>query len=207
MASAKINSIGLFIDGGYFRKINEGLAPTKRVHLVNLFNYIRTCISEHYGLEKESCILTEIHYFEGRYDTESAKKHNAVENNRRFEDTLVENDVVLHYKRIYDLENGEPHEKGVDVWFALETFELSMFRDFDFVVLITGDADHEMLARKIKSLKKQVVLVTWHFGSTNATAKVLKEEVTYHVNINERIVINPKLEEILTQASSYRPIK
>ncbi len=207
MSTPKINSIGLFIDGGYFRKIGQGLAPRKKVHLVNLFNYIRTCISEHYGQEKESCILTEIHYFEGRYDTESAKKHNAVESNRRFEDALVENDVILHYKRIYDLENGETHEKGVDVWYALETFELCMYRDFDFVVLITGDADHEMLARKIKSLKKPVVLVTWHFGDTNATAKVLKEEVTYHININERIKDNPKLEETLTQAASNWSLK
>ena len=207
MASAIINSIGLFIDGGYFRKIGQGLAPRKKVHLVNLFNYIRTCISEHYGQEKESCILTEIHYFEGRYDTESAKRHNAVESNRRFEDALVENDVILHYKRIYDLENGETHEKGVDVWYALETFELCMYRDFDFVVLITGDADHEMLARKIKSLKKPVVLVTWHFGDTNATAKVLKEEVTYHININERIKDNSKLAETLTQAASNWSLK
>lgn len=203
MASAKINSIGLFIDGGYFRKINQGLGSGKRVHLVNLFNYIRTCISEHYGLEKTSCILTEIHYFEGRYDTDSAKRHNAIENNRRFEDTLVENDVILHYKKIYDLDSGDKHEKGIDVWYALETFELCMFRDFDFVVLITGDADHEMLARKIKSLKKPVVLVTWHFGNTNATAKVLKEEVTYHININDIIAVNPGLGDILTQTFRY----
>lgn len=78
-----------------------------------------------------------------------------------------------------------------------------MFRDFDFVVLITGDADHEMLARKIKSLKKPVVLVTWHFGNSNATAKVLKEAVTYHININDIIAINPGLGDILTQTSRY----
>lgn len=43
-------------------------------------------------------------------------------------------------------------EKGIDVWFALEAYELATFRKFDYVVLITGDADHEMLVRKLKPL-------------------------------------------------------
>ena len=61
---------------------------------------------------------------------------------------------------IAEMENGSIKEKGIDVWFALGTHEMAVYRDFDFVVLITGDADHEMLARKIKALKKRVVLVT-----------------------------------------------
>ena len=52
-------------------------------------------------------------------------------------------------------------EKGVDVWFALEAYELATIRKFDFVVLITGDADHEMLVKKLKALKIHTVLLTW----------------------------------------------
>ena len=50
----------------------------------------------------------------------------------------------------------------MDVWFALEAYELATFRKFDYVVLITGDADHEMLVRKLKALKTKVVLLTWN---------------------------------------------
>ncbi len=57
MASPKINSIGLFIDGGYFRKIGQGLAPAKKVHLVNMFNYIRTCISDNALFFSDMAIL------------------------------------------------------------------------------------------------------------------------------------------------------
>ena len=51
--------------------------------------------------------------------------------------------------------------------------------------LITGDADHEMLARKIKALKKQVVLVTWNMAEKDSTSPALKEEVTMHIDLDE----------------------
>ena len=114
-----------------------------------------------------------------------AKKKNRLEGERAFEDTLIENDVVFHYKHITEMENGVVKEKGIDVWFALETYELAIYRDFDFVVLITGDADHEMLARKIKALKKQVVLVTWNMAEKDSTSPALKEEVTMHIDLDE----------------------
>lgn len=114
-----------------------------------------------------------------------AKKKNRLEGDRAFEDTLIENDVVFHYKHITEMENGSIKGKGIDVWFALETYELAVYRDFDFVVLITGDADHEMLARKIKSLKKQVVLVTWNMAAKDSTSPALKEEVTMHIDLDE----------------------
>lgn len=80
-------------------------------------------------------------------------------------------------------------EKGIDVWFALEAYELSLLRKFDYVVLITGDADHEMLARKLKSLKIHTVLLTWDvLGNGNtSTAKLLREEVCTHIEINRLI--------------------
>lgn len=114
-----------------------------------------------------------------------AKKAKRLESDRAFEDTLIENDVVFHYKHIAEMENGSIKEKGIDVWFALETYELAVYRDFDFVILITGDADHEMLARKIKALKKQVVLVTWNMAEKDSTSPALKEEVTMHIDLDE----------------------
>lgn len=113
-----------------------------------------------------------------------AKKAKRLESDRAFEDTLIENDVVFHYKHIAEMENGSIKEKGIDVWFALETYELAVYRDFDFVILITGDADHEMLARKIKALKKQVVLVTWNMEERDSTSPALKEEVTMHIDLD-----------------------
>ena len=193
MASSKINSIGLFIDGGYYMKINEALANRKenrmRLNLHNLINYVRKCVSEHYEVAKEDCLVTESHYFQGRYRARNITNKKQFEDDRYFEDKLIEEDVVLHFKHIQDVpSDADPtktvvREKGIDVWFALETFELSMYRDFDFVVLITGDTDHEMLARKIKALKKQVILLTWTLDDKTKSGKYLREEVTYHIDL------------------------
>jgi uncharacterized LabA/DUF88 family protein len=74
-------------------------------------------------------------------------------------------------------------EKGVDTWFALDTYELTLYREFDYVVMISGDADHEMLARKLKALKTHAILLTWDPANTGSTSRFLSEEVCTHIDI------------------------
>ena len=90
MPTPRINSIGLFIDGGYFEKINAGLrrAGNNPINLHNLINYIQLAIARRYGLEDTSCIVTESHYFQGRF---LAKETDTSLNfkKRMFEDELI----------------------------------------------------------------------------------------------------------------------
>lgn len=203
MASADIKSIGLFIDGHYFKLIDSGLKTEgRRVNIKNLIKYIQKYIAEKYELAPDACIVTETHFFRGRYKAYDAKKLNLLLEDRKFEDRLIENDVVLHYKHVYDLPDGTPHEKGIDVWFALETLELAMYRDFDFVVMITGDADYEMLARKLKSLKIPAILLSWHYDDQDPTAKALKEEISFQININALLKEDERLKNTITEAAS-----
>lgn len=203
MASADINSIGLFIDGNYFKLIDEGLkAEGRRVNVKGLIKFIQKSVAEKYELEPASCVVTETHFFRGRYKAYDAKKLNILLDDRKFEDRLIESDVVLHYKHVYDLPDGTPHEKGIDVWFALETLEMAMYRDFDFVVMITGDADYEMLARKLKSLKIPAILLSWHYDDQDPTAKALKEEISFQININSLLKDDPSLSNYITEAAS-----
>ena len=205
MADPTIYSIGLFIDGGYYAEIDNGLfAENRRLNLKGLINHIRKEIAAYYGLQKERCLVTESHFFRGRFRAADARQAKKLESDRLFEDRLIENDVVFHYKHIYQFPDGSIKEKGIDVWFALETLELALYRDFDFVVLITGDADHEILARKIKALKKQVILVTWDLGPKTATAPALKDEVTLHIDLKQRTADNPGLKEHICSATSVR---
>lgn len=192
--TTNIISIGLSIDGGYYCKINDGLYQSGyRLNLEKLQKYIRECIAEKFGLEASQCLITESHFYRGRFRMPDARKKKRLEADRAFEDSLIENDVVFHYKHVAEMENGSIKEKGIDVWFALETYELAMYRDYDFVVLITGDADHEMLARKIKALKKQVVLVTWNVVDKQSTSPALKEEVTMHIDLDEIAAEDPSI--------------
>jgi hypothetical protein len=61
---------------------------------------------------------------------------------------------------------------------------MTLFRQFDYVVLISGDADHEMLARKLKALKTHVILLTWDPANTGSTSVFLREEVCTHIDMN-----------------------
>lgn len=185
MAHTETLSIGLFIDGGYYAKINEGLKMTGRpsVNLTNLMKFIPEVIAEKDGIDSRHLYITEGHYYRGRYRADVAEDKDLLYNERLFEDSLIENDIIFHYKHLRQNKGGGVIEKGVDTWFALDTYEMTLFRDFDYVVLISGDADHEMLARKLKALKKHVILMTWDPANTNSTSPFLREEVCTHIDL------------------------
>lgn len=198
MAHEENLSIGVFIDGGYYAKINEGFADKREVNLKKLLEYTCKKISQDNGIDRNRLYITECHYYRGRYRASDAKARNLLYDERKFEDTLIENDVIFHYKHLRTNPKGGVIEKGVDTWFALDTYELTLYREFDFVVLISGDADHEMLARKLKALKTHVILLTWDPAETASTSRFLKEEVCTHIDMNSLIANDPSLLQTLT---------
>ena len=188
MAHTDPLSIGVFIDGGYYAKINEGFRAKGMALNVNvkaLFSYIPEVIGKEFGIDRKHLYITEAHYYRGRYRTHDAIERNLLKSEREFEDTLIENDIIFHYKHLRENPNGGVIEKGIDTWFALDTYELTLYRQFDYVVLISGDADHEMLARKLKALKTHVVLLTWDPANTGSTSRFLSEEVCTHIDMNK----------------------
>ena len=54
-------------------------------------------------------------------------------------------------------------EKGIDVWLALEAFELAVHKRFDVVALIAGDGDFVPLLRKLNTMGTRVMLLGWDF--------------------------------------------
>ncbi len=193
MSDFGIKSVGVFIDGGYYAKIDEGYSRIKsplRVNLKGLLGFITEQICRMDGIRPDKISITESHYYRGRYRVQDANDKNLLYEERKFEDTLIENDVVFHYKHMREVDNhGRTTviEKGIDTWFALDTYEMAQFRKFDYTVLISGDADHEMLARKLRALKTHVVLVTWDPANTGSTSRFLKEEVCTHLDITQLI--------------------
>lgn len=198
MAHEDNYSIGVFIDGGYYAKINEGFGGAREVNLKGLLSFICRKISQDNNIERNKVYITECHYYRGRYRAGDAKAKNLLFDERKFEDMLIENDVIFHYKHLRTDPKGGVIEKGVDTWFALDTYEMTLFREFDFVVLISGDADHEMLAKKLKALKTHVVLLTWDPANTASTSRFLKEEVCTHIDMNSQIAADGTLLHTLT---------
>ena len=191
-------SIGVFIDGGYYAKINEGFRGMAEVNLKSLLSFIPKKIAELEGIDRKKLYITESHYYRGRYRVSDASDRNLLYSERKFEDMLIENDVIFHYKHLRENPHGGVIEKGIDTWFALDTYEMTLFRNFDYVVLISGDADHEMLARKLKALKTHVVLLTWDPANTGSTSRFLKEEVCTHIDMNRLISEDKTLLKSLT---------
>ena len=185
-------SIGVFIDGGYYAKINRALKAMESsiIRVRSLFDFICHRLSHIEGVDFGNCQITEAHYFRGRFRVKDAYDKHLLYNERKFEDTLIENDVIFHYKHLREMEKDgvvQVVEKGVDVWFALEAYELATFRKFDYVVLITGDADHEMLVRKLKALKIKTVLLTWNLANVDATSPLLREEAGHHWELSDMV--------------------
>ena len=195
---ASNKSIGGFIDGGYYAKINEGFKGLAEVNLKALLDFIPKKISEVDDIDRKELFITECHYYRGRYRVDDASDKNLLYSERKFEDSLIENDVIFHYKHLREKPQGGVIEKGVDTWFALDTYEMTIFREFDYVVLISGDADHEMLARKLKALKTHVILLTWDPANTGSTSRFLREEVCTHFDMNRLISQDTTLLKALT---------
>lgn len=196
-------SIGVFIDGGYYAKVNRALKArdSSIIRVSALFDFICSEIAGQEGRDLSDCHITEAHYFRGRFRVKEAYDKHLLYNERKFEDTLIENDVVFHYKHLREVERPDGQteviEKGIDVWFALEAYELATFRKFDYVVLITGDADHEMLVHKLKALKIKTVLLTWNINDMDTTAHKLRQEVGRHWELSEIADRDPKLKKYL----------
>lgn len=195
-------SVGVFIDGGYYAKVNRALKHIESsiIRVRSLFDFICQKLAVSEQVNPADCQITEAHYFRGRFRVREAYDKHLLYNERKFEDTLIENDVIFHYKHLREMErDGEVQviEKGVDVWFALEAYELAVFRKFDYVVLITGDADHEMLVRKLKALKIKTVLLTWNLAGSDATSPLLKEEAGHHWELSQLVDREPGLKQRL----------
>ena len=112
-------SIGVFIDGGYYAKINEALQDnlSTNVSISGLFSFIRSEVARRHGLSLDECFITEAHYFRGRYRAHDANNKHLLFSERKFEDTLIENDVIFHYKHLREIQkDGQTTiiEKGID---------------------------------------------------------------------------------------------
>lgn len=197
-------TIGVFIDGGYLAKMNQTLFEQMgmNIDIRNLFSFLKQKSSQLYQVDLDDCHIVESHFFRGRFRADDADDKHLLYSERKFEDTLIENDVIFHYKHLRQVGGNAKQviEKGIDVWFALEAYEQTLSRQFDIVVLMTGDADHEMLIKKLKSMKTRVVLLTWSVGEGSSTALLLKEEATKHLEISELVEQDPSLVQFLCKA-------
>jgi uncharacterized LabA/DUF88 family protein len=208
----KIKKIAMFIDGTFFLKVNSYYRyhheRKSTINFDGLQEFIREEVSKLESTEKRYCQMVESHWFRGRYSTSQLEKKypdevyrlSQMTNERRIDDIFMYEGIVTHsYPLLVDSRTGDAEEKGIDVWFALETYELTTLKKFDVVVLIAGDTDYVPLIRKINSRGPRVMVLGWDFSYettssggraykvTTRTSQALLDECIYPVLMDKRI--------------------
>ena len=189
--------IGIFYDGYYFYKVSNFYKyeheKKARISISGLHDFIRYEIAQLVELDIRQCQIIDAHYFKGR---SSAKEMGEkVQSERVFEDILMRENIVTHYLPLRYNEYNVAQEKGIDVWLALEAYELAIYKHFDILVLVAGDGDYVPLVRKLHTLGTQVVLTSWDFSYHNEsgdivetkTSRQLQEEVFFSVPMHQRV--------------------
>ncbi|GHT61127.1 hypothetical protein FACS1894109_19470 [Spirochaetia bacterium] len=209
--------IGIFYDGYYFYKVSNYYKyeheKKARISINGLHNFIRHEIAKETELNDiRLCQIIDAHYFKGR---SSAKElGDKVQSERIFEDILMHENIVTHYLPLkYNSGNNSMQEKGIDVWLALEAYELAIYKKFDILVLVAGDGDYVPLVRKLNTLGTQVMLISWDFSYNNEngvsaetrTSRQLLEEVLYPVSMHERIEKQPDSDIVRDLFVTERP--
>jgi uncharacterized LabA/DUF88 family protein/cold shock CspA family protein len=192
--------IGIFYDGYYFYKVSNYSKyeheKRSRISISGLHDFIRNEFATFTKTDIRQCRIIDAHYFKGR---SSAKElGEKVQSERVFEDILMRENIVSHYLPLRFGDHNFVQEKGIDVWLALEAYELAIYKHFDILVLVAGDGDYVPLVRKLHTIGTQVMLICWDFSYHNEngdvvetkTSRQLQEEVFLPVFMHQRIEQN-----------------
>lgn len=187
--------IGVFYDGGFLQFVSDYYrfhhSRGARLSIRGVHNFIEAQVAHEERIDRRYCHVVDAHYFRGRYSVDEAVAKGKLEGERAFDDVLMRENVVTHY--LLRTEMGG--EKGIDVWFALEAYELAVVKRFNVVAMIAGDGDYLPLVRKLNALGTRVMLLAWDFTYQDdqgrlretRTAQTLIEAATYPVLMHQLI--------------------
>lgn len=143
-----LTRIGVFYDGNYFLHVsnyyNYSHERRSRLSVSGLHHFIRNQVAQQESTDERLCQIVDAHYFRGRLTAgEAQKQENSLYYDRVFDDILSAEGVTTHFLPV-KIKNGVRFEKGIDVWLALEAFELAFTKDLMFLFLLhpTGITYH-----------------------------------------------------------------
>ena len=218
----KLVRIGVFYDGNYFFRVSSyyayGHQRKSRLSISGLHDFIRHQVADEEKSDTKLCQIVDAHYFRGRLNAfEASQRGDTLYWDRVFDDILMSEGVTTHYLPVKTVE-GQKQEKGIDVWLALEAFELAFYKKFDVLVLIASDGDYVPLIRKLNTIGTRVMALSWDFEYTDdtgrrfttRTSQDLLEEASYpiamHEIIDNRIRRNePLINNMFVQSDFRRP--
>ncbi len=190
-------TVGVFYDGNYFNHVSTYYKyshPRRtRLSIAGLHRFIRAHVAGSLSEAAEKtaprpvvptsalgrrgprdepermrrCQIVDAHYFRGRLAAMEAAAKDSLLNERLFEDVLMKEGVTTHSLPLVRRRDQSLAEKGLDVWFALETYELTLLKRYDVTVLVACDRDYLPLVRKLNTLGGCVMVLGWDFTHTD----------------------------------------
>jgi uncharacterized LabA/DUF88 family protein/cold shock CspA family protein len=222
-ADSKLTRIGVFYDGNHFYHVSNyyhyNHPRRARISISGLHEFIRNEVAKAESTNVRNCQIVDAHYFRGRLRAQEAELRGALYRERIFDEVLMREGVVTHYLPLTQSAGRVIGEKGIDVWLALEAYELAIYKRFDVSVLVAGDGDFLPLVRKLNTLGTRVMLIAWDFKYIDQngepretrTSQLLLDEVTYpmmmHQIIDDRSLRNdPVVNSLFVPASELKAV-
>ncbi len=212
-----LTRVGLFIDGGYLITVSNYYAYAHhrrtRLAIQGIMDFACEFVADKLSVPPSLCQVATAHYYRGRLAAPIAAQRDVTEKERAFDDLLSKLGIHSHYlPLVHDA------EKGIDVWFALDVFDMAIRKDYDVAVLITADGDFVPLIHKLNSQGMPSVLMTWELGEhsdkmgniqASNVSRALIEKATYSVSMH-KIIDDPDNEyshkaDSLFVPRSYQP--
>jgi cold shock CspA family protein len=214
-ADDKLIRMGVVYDGNFFLHVSNYYlyhhGRKARISLDGLHAFVRHQVAGFEGVDPRYCSIVDAHYFRGRLPSKVVEERNRLLSERVFEDILIRQNITTHYLPV-----SNSGEKGIDVWLALETYELAVLKRFNVIVLIAGDGDFVPLVRKLNALGTRVLLLGWDFRYQDEngeeretrTSQALQNECTYplmmsNVIDDKRQADNALINNLFVPAPAY----
>ena len=208
---SKVCRIAVFYDGTYFNKVSNYYAyqheRRSRLSVKGLHEFILAEVSKSENVDARHCQIVDASYFRGRLTAQQAQEQDKLFSERVFEDVLMRADITLYQQHVATRPDGTYEEKRIDVWLALEAYEMANLKHYDVCVLLTGDGDFVPLVRKLNTLGTRVMLLGWDFeyeheGKTRRTrvSAGLIDQVNYPVMMDKVIDARERRSDPLVNA-------
>jgi len=167
----KLCRIAVFYDGTYFFKVSNYYLyrhdRKARLSFEGLHKFIVSEVAKNEGLDQRHCQIVDAAYFRGRLSAQQAQDQSKLYSDRVFEDVLMRANVTPFQRLLKSRQDGSLEEKGIDVWLALEAYEMASLKKYDVCVLVAGDGDFVPLVNKLNTLGSRVMLIAWDFSYEN----------------------------------------
>lgn len=195
---SKLCRIAVFYDGNYFFNVSNYYLyqhqRKARISFKGLHEFILSEVAKNEGVDARHCQIVDAAYFRGRLTAQQALDQDKLYADRIFEDVLMRADITLFQRHLKTKRDGGFEEKGIDVWLALEAFEMASLKKYDVCVLVAGDTDFVPLVNKLNTLGSRVMLIAWDFSyekdgrerTTRASTELI-DRVNYPVMMDTEI--------------------